>query len=153
MYQIAKTDRELISDTKELVDVLTESFRAEERRAAAEASQAVDRQFASLNIRASAPSQFPHNRPMTSGMDYLLSPPVTNYQSPGAPRIAAARSLNDLRAASNIMQVAQQQVWNQQNQGVFMANQVLTAHNRLAAQVVINESARRGAEAISSAIW
>lgn len=88
-----------------------------------------------------------------SGMNYLLSHPNANYQNPSAPRIAATRSLNDLRAANNVMQMAQQQVCNQQNQGLLMANQAYLAQSRLAAQMRIIESTRQRSEAILSAIW
>ncbi|KAF4625148.1 hypothetical protein G7Y89_g13024 [Cudoniella acicularis] len=207
MYHVTETKRELAAGTKELADVLTESFRREksfaEALAAAKAAQSVNNQLSltSLNIQASPNTQYPRDTRSTAGMDYLLSPqniqasPNTQYPrdtqstagmdyllspqniqaSPNTqyPRdtqstagmdyllspqtmysqgfngqtLSSARSFNDLRSANNAMQMRQR------NQQFHMANRADVGQAQLAAQLRINESQRRGSEAILDAIW
>ncbi|KAE9376159.1 hypothetical protein N431DRAFT_532425 [Stipitochalara longipes BDJ] len=181
MHHIRSSRLDLTSDTKAVTDFLNANFREKEKQAAAQkqtaslGKQAAAEQLtlASLNIKSNATDQGED----WSGLDYLESLgrqnisnsssqgfrnwdtvennryAAPNYLSTPSQRLTSARSHPDLRSPNYAMQMAGEQVLQQQQQASYMSQRLTNSQAALAAQLTINRATESGAAAVLSSIW
>ena len=182
LRHIKSSRLDLTRDTKAVADFLNASDREKEKQAIAAQKQTASRgkqaatdqlMLASLSIKPTAPGQAED----WSGLDYFESlgrqtgntPPsqglrnwdavesnqyaAPSYLSAPSQPLTSARSHPNLRNPNDVMQMAGEQVLQQQQQALYMSQRLANSQAALAAQLTINRATERGAAAVLSSIW
>jgi len=173
LHHIKSSRLELARDTRAFADFLSSSLQEKEKQSAAQKQAAAEKlTLASLTIRPNTTIQGEDR----SRQDTFSSSANQNSNNPSSQRfrdwdavennhytqnhlsapsqtLTSSRSHPDLRNQNEVMQMAGEQVLRQQQQALYMSQQVANSQAKLAAQVMINRATEQGAAAVLASIW